>query len=187
MAKTAGSTKMAYYFGKTKTEGKSNQKQLLGGKGANLADMTSIGLPVPPGFTITTEVCDLYYKHKQKLPPGLMDEVRKNVGLLEMASLERGLVWLATVSTVAPLLGFLGTVIGMIEAFAAIELAGEVEATLVAGGIKVALITTAAGLVVAIPISIFHNYFVTRVDNMVIDMEESAQKMIDALHEIHAG
>ncbi|MBA4106867.1 MAG: pyruvate, phosphate dikinase [Pirellula sp.] len=83
MAKTAGATKMAYYFGKTKTEGKSNQKQLLGGKGANLADMTSIGLPVPPGFTITTEVCDLYYKHKQKLPPGLMDEVRKNVGILE--------------------------------------------------------------------------------------------------------
>src|SRR6188472_1542139 len=83
MAKTAGSTKMAYYFGKTKTEGKSTQKQLLGGKGANLADMTSIGLPVPPGFTITTEVCDLYYKHKQKLPPGLMDEVRKNVGILE--------------------------------------------------------------------------------------------------------
>ena len=83
MAKTAGATKMAYYFGKTKTEGKSNQKQLLGGKGANLADMTSIGLPVPPGFTITTEVCDLYYKHKQKLPPGLMDEVRKNVAILE--------------------------------------------------------------------------------------------------------
>ena len=83
MAKTAGSTKMAYYFGKTKTEGKSSQKQLLGGKGANLADMTSIGLPVPPGFTITTEVCDLYYKHKQKLPPGLMDEVRKNVAILE--------------------------------------------------------------------------------------------------------
>src|SRR6188472_3125280 len=83
MAKTAGSTKMAYYFGKTKTEGKSTQKQLLGGKGANLADMTSIGLPVPPGFTITTEVCDLYYKHKQKLPPGLMDEVTKNVAMLE--------------------------------------------------------------------------------------------------------
>ena len=83
MAKTAGSTKMAYYFGKTKTEGKSDQKQLLGGKGANLADMTNIGLPVPPGFTITTEVCDLYYKHKQKLPPGLMDEVRKNVAILE--------------------------------------------------------------------------------------------------------
>ncbi|MCC6491539.1 MAG: pyruvate, phosphate dikinase [Pirellulales bacterium] len=84
MAKNAsGSTKMIYYFGKTKTEGKGDQKQLLGGKGANLAEMTSIGLPVPPGFTITTEVCDLYYKHGKKLPPGLMDEVRKDVATLE--------------------------------------------------------------------------------------------------------
>ncbi|HEX6963389.1 MAG TPA: PEP/pyruvate-binding domain-containing protein, partial [Lacipirellula sp.] len=79
----SGSTKMVYYFGQTKTEGKADQRQLLGGKGANLADMTSIGLPVPPGFTITTEVCDLYYKHGRKLPPGLMDEVRKNVETLE--------------------------------------------------------------------------------------------------------
>jgi pyruvate, orthophosphate dikinase len=77
------STKMIYYFGKTKTEGKGNQKTLLGGKGANLAEMTSIGLPVPPGFTITTEVCDLYYKNGRKLPPGLMDEVQKNVAILE--------------------------------------------------------------------------------------------------------
>jgi pyruvate,orthophosphate dikinase len=76
-------TKMIYYFGKTKTEGKANQKTLLGGKGANLADMTSIGLPVPPGFTITTEVCDLYYKSGRKLPDGLMDEVKKNVAMLE--------------------------------------------------------------------------------------------------------
>jgi biopolymer transport protein ExbB len=64
--------------------------------------------------------------------------------MIEMAKLEKGLVVLATVSTVAPLLGFLGTVVGMIQAFQAIELAGEVEATTVAGGIKVALITTAA-------------------------------------------
>jgi biopolymer transport protein ExbB len=107
----------------------------------------------------------------------------ENVGLIEMAGLERGLVWLATVANVAPLLGFLGTVIGMIQAFQAIEAAGEVEATLVAGGIKVALITTATGLAIAIPINIAHNYFVTRVDRLVIDMEESAQKMVDALHE----
>ncbi|MEX0893579.1 MAG: MotA/TolQ/ExbB proton channel family protein [Gemmatimonadota bacterium] len=106
----------------------------------------------------------------------------ENVGLIEMASLERGLVWLATVSNVAPLLGFLGTVIGMIVAFQNIELAGEVEATLVAGGIKVALITTATGLVIAIPVNIAHNYFVSKIDRMVIDMEESAQKMVDALH-----
>jgi biopolymer transport protein ExbB len=107
----------------------------------------------------------------------------ENVGLIEMAGLESGLVWLATVSNVAPLLGFLGTVIGMIEAFQAIEAAGEVEATLVAGGIKVALITTATGLAIAIPMNIAHNYFVTRVDRLVLDMEESAQKMVDALSE----
>ena len=108
----------------------------------------------------------------------------ENVGLIEMAGLEKGLVWLATVANVAPLLGFLGTVIGMILAFQAIEMAGEVEATLVAGGIKVALITTASGLAVAIPMNIAHNYFVTQVDRMVLDMEESAQKMVDAIHQI---
>jgi pyruvate,orthophosphate dikinase len=75
--------KMIYYFGRTKTEGSGKQKQLLGGKGANLAEMTSIGLPVPPGFTITTEVCDLYYKSGRKLPAGLMDEVSRNVAMLE--------------------------------------------------------------------------------------------------------
>jgi len=75
--------KMIYYFGRTKTEGKGQQKELLGGKGANLAEMTSIGLPVPPGFTITTEVCDLYYKSGRKLPAGMMDEVAKNIATLE--------------------------------------------------------------------------------------------------------
>ncbi len=84
MAKKASrAPKMTYYFGSTKTEGNGKQKQLLGGKGANLAEMTSIGLPVPPGFTITTEVCDLYYKSKEKLPTGLMDAVNKNIKMLE--------------------------------------------------------------------------------------------------------
>ncbi|MGH7542123.1 MAG: MotA/TolQ/ExbB proton channel family protein, partial [Gemmatimonadota bacterium] len=110
----------------------------------------------------------------------------ENAGAIQVASLERGLVWLATLSNVAPLLGFLGTVVGMIMAFQAIEIAGEVEATLVAGGIKVALITTAAGLMIAIPINIMHNYFITRIDRLVIDMEESAQRFIDALHEREA-
>ncbi len=75
--------KMVYYFGSTKTEGKGMSKQLLGGKGVNLAEMTSIGLPVPPGFTITTECCDSYYKNDKQLPPGLMEEVHEAVGLLE--------------------------------------------------------------------------------------------------------
>ena len=106
----------------------------------------------------------------------------ENQGLIELSKLEKGLVVLATLTNVAPLLGFLGTVIGMIIAFQSIEAAGEVEATLVAGGIKVALLTTATGLVIAIPVSISHNYFVARIDSLVIDMEESAQKMIDMLH-----
>jgi pyruvate,orthophosphate dikinase len=75
--------KLIYYFGRTKTEGSGREKQLLGGKGANLAEMTSIALPVPPGFTITTEVCDLYYKSNRKLPAGLMDDVARNVATLE--------------------------------------------------------------------------------------------------------
>jgi biopolymer transport protein ExbB len=111
----------------------------------------------------------------------------ENQGLIEMSKLETGLVILATLTNVAPLLGFLGTVIGMIIAFQSIELAGEVEATLVAGGIKVALYTTAFGLMIAIPVSVGHNYFVSRIDALVIDMEESAQKMVDTLHAIQMG
>ena len=109
-------------------------------------------------------------------------EAIEHQGLFEMSKLESMLVVLATLTNVAPLFGFLGTVIGMIIAFQSIEAAGEVEATLVAGGIRVALLTTAAGLVIAIPVSMFHNYFVSRIDSLVVDMEESAQKMIDMLH-----
>lgn len=108
----------------------------------------------------------------------------ENQGLIELSKLESGLVVLATLTNVAPLLGFLGTVIGMIVAFESIEAAGEVEATLVAEGIKIALLTTATGLTIAIPVSIAHNFFVSRIDSLVIDMEESAQKMIDAIHSI---
>jgi biopolymer transport protein ExbB len=111
----------------------------------------------------------------------------ENQGLIEMSKLESWLVVLATLTNIAPLLGFLGTVIGMILAFQSIEAAGEVEATLVAGGIKVALYTTAIGLTIAIPVSIGHNYFVSRIDALVIDMEESAQKMVDTLHAIEMG
>jgi pyruvate,orthophosphate dikinase len=75
--------KMIYFFGQSKCEGDGSQKQLLGGKGANLAEMTSIGLPVPPGFTITTKVCDLYYQSGQKLPASLMEAVRQNISILE--------------------------------------------------------------------------------------------------------
>ncbi len=75
--------KMVYYFGRLKCEGRAEQKLLLGGKGANLADMTSIGLPVPPGFTITTDTCARYYTEGRRLPKGLMDDARANIALLE--------------------------------------------------------------------------------------------------------
>ena len=72
-----------YYFGKTKSEGTKEMKELLGGKGANLAEMTSIGLPVPPGFTITTECCAEYNRLGARLPSGLMDEVHRNMAMVE--------------------------------------------------------------------------------------------------------
>ena len=74
--------KMIYYFGKTRTDGDGSQKELLGGKGANLAEMTGIGLPVPPGFTITTQVCAMYYQAGEKLPATLLKDVRKEVATL---------------------------------------------------------------------------------------------------------
>ncbi len=75
--------KLVYSFGRTKTEGDGQMRDLLGGKGANLAEMTSIGLPVPPGFTITTEACAKYYDGGQRLPHGLMNEVGKHIATLE--------------------------------------------------------------------------------------------------------
>ncbi len=75
--------KMVYFFGKGKAEGHSKMKELLGGKGANLAEMTNIALPVPPGFTITTRVCDEYYKSGRKFPAGLSEQIDKNLAKLE--------------------------------------------------------------------------------------------------------
>lgn len=102
-------------------------------------------------------------------------------GMIELGFLERGLAVLATVSNVAPLLGFLGTVAGMISAFGAIATAGQVEASLVAGGIKVALITTAAGLLVAIPVNVAYNFFVTRIDGLIMDMEKGTSDVLNVI------
>src|SRR3954469_1824700 len=75
--------KIIYFFGKSRCDGRGDMKPLLGGKGANLAAMTSIGLPVPPGFTITTEVCTYYYKNGKKFPPTLWSDVKTAVAWLE--------------------------------------------------------------------------------------------------------
>ncbi len=118
---------------------------------------------------------------RAKRGPEAVEKAITTAASIEIALLERGLIWLATVANIAPLLGFLGTVSGMIHAFEAIAAAEEVSAKLVATGIYEALITTAAGLIVAIPVQTAHNYFVSRIDKFVIDMEESGVEMIDTL------
>lgn len=110
-----------------------------------------------------------------------------STGNIELDFLERGMTVLATIANVAPMLGFLGTVIGMIEAFGAIEQAGQVDPSLVAGGIKVALITTAAGLTIAVPVHIAYNFFVSRVDMLIEDMEEGTQAVLDLVWELEHG
>ena len=95
-----------------------------------------------------------------------------NAGSIEMAFLEKGLVWLATIISVAPMLGFTGTVMGMIQAFDSIAAANDISPTIVASGISEALLTTLFGLIVAMIIQFCHNYFVSAINSIIIDMEE---------------
>ena len=107
-----------------------------------------------------------------------------NAGSIEMAFLKKGLIWLATVVSIAPMLGFTGTVWGMILAFQEIEAANDISPSIVAGGISVALLTTLFGLLVAIIIQTAHNYFVSKIDSLIIDMEESSVEFVDSLVEM---
>ena len=115
----------------------------------------------------------------KRIHEGEIAQAVSTTGTIELGFLERGLVVLATIANVAPLMGFLGTVAGMIQAFASIETAGTVEPALVAGGIKVALLTTATGLLIAVPVNIAYNYFVTRIDGLILDMEQGAQRILN--------
>jgi biopolymer transport protein ExbB len=110
-----------------------------------------------------------------------VEEAVVSYGSIEMSFLERGLVWLSLFISVAPMLGFLGTVIGMIQAFDAIETAGDISPRLVAGGIKVALLTTAFGLIVAVILQFFYNYAVSKIDRIVAEMEDASIELVDAL------
>ena len=115
------------------------------------------------------------------------DEIEKtieNAALYEMGRLERGLTVLATIANVAPLLGFLGTVAGMISSFDALAEAGLSNPGLVAVGIKVALYTTAGGLTVAIPVQIAYNYFMSRINRFVRDIETAANMLLETFTEM---
>jgi len=112
-----------------------------------------------------------------------VEKAIENASVLEMAFLEKGFIPLSTTINLAPMFGFFGTIVGMIRAFADIAAAGEVEPTIVATGIQIALITTAAGLAIAIPMQFFNNMFLGMVDGLVMDMQKGSEKLIETLVE----
>ena len=128
-------------------------------------------------------VASIFYQGLERYDQGV-DVVEKAVisyGSVQMGLMERGLTWISLFIAIAPMLGFMGTVIGMIGAFDAIQKAGEISATLVAGGIKVALLTTVFGLIVAITLQIFYNYITSKIDAIVTKMEDASVALIDIL------
>ena len=133
-------------------------------------------------------VASIFHAGLSKMNRGL-DEVEKaiqNAGAIEMAFLEKNMIWLNAVITIAPMLGFTGTVVGMIAAFDAIKAANDISPAVVAGGISQALLTTAFGLIVAMIIQTFQNVFVARIDKLVLDMEEQSIKILDHLQELES-
>lgn len=128
-------------------------------------------------------VASIFYQGLDRAHEGV-EMAEKSVvayGGVQAGLLEKNLSWISLFIALAPMLGFLGTVIGMIQAFDAIEQAGTVSATIVAGGIKVALITTVFGLVVAIILQVFYNYILSKIDSISNQMEDSSITLIDML------
>ncbi|MFA5458895.1 MAG: MotA/TolQ/ExbB proton channel family protein, partial [Synergistaceae bacterium] len=128
-------------------------------------------------------VASIFYQGFSRADQGL-EAVEKSItsyGSVQMSQLEKGLSWIQLFIAIAPMLGFLGTVIGMIGAFDAIESAGDISPNIVAGGIKVALITTVGGLVVAIILQMFYNYILSKIDGIVVKMEDASISLVDIL------
>lgn len=130
-------------------------------------------------------VAGIFYQGLDRASDGEnLDAVEKSViayGGIQAGILEKGLPWIQLFIALAPMLGFLGTVIGMIDAFDSIQAAGKVDAVTVAGGIKTALITTVSGLVVAIILQVFYNYIVSKIDGLVNTMEDASISLLDIL------
>ena len=128
-------------------------------------------------------VASIFYQGLERSNEGV-EMVEKSIvsyGSVQMGLLEKGLSWISLFIALAPMLGFMGTVIGMIGAFDAIEAAGDISPSLVAGGIKVALLTTVFGLIVAMILQIFYNYLIAKVDSLVNSMEDASISLIDLL------
>jgi biopolymer transport protein ExbB len=128
-------------------------------------------------------VASIFYQGLLRADQGI-DVVEKTIvsyGGVQMSLMENGLSWIGLFISIAPSLGFLGTVIGMIQAFDAIQAAGDISPNVVAGGMKVALITTVGGLIVAMILQIFYNYIIAKIDSLSIDMEDSSIRFVDAM------
>jgi len=128
-------------------------------------------------------VASIFYQGLDRHSEGI-DAVEKAVvsyGSVQMQQLESGLTWISLFIALAPMFGFMGTVLGMISAFDAIEIAGDIAPSLVAGGIKIALITTVFGLIVAAILQIFYNYILSRIDAITMRMEDASISLVDIL------
>lgn len=128
-------------------------------------------------------VASIFYQGLDRVHEGI-EVVEKSIvtyGSVLMGQLENGLTWISLFIAIAPMLGFMGTVIGMIGAFDAIQAAGDISPSLVAGGIKVALITTVTGLIVAIILQVFYNYLLSKIDRITNNMEDASISLLDIL------
>ncbi|MBR2947110.1 MAG: MotA/TolQ/ExbB proton channel family protein [Bacteroidales bacterium] len=128
-------------------------------------------------------VASIFYQGLLRMDEGI-ETVEKTItsyGSVQMGLLESGLSWITLFIAIAPMLGFMGTVIGMIQAFDQIQAAGDISPTLVAGGMKVALITTVGGLIAAIILQVFYNYLISKVDSIVVSMEDASISLVDML------
>ena len=128
-------------------------------------------------------VASIFFQGLLRYDQGV-DVVEKTIvsyGSVQMTEMESGLSWISLFIAIAPSLGFLGTVIGMINAFDAIQAAGDISPNIVAGGMKVALITTVGGLIVAMILQVFYNYILSKIDDLTIDMEDASISFVDIL------
>lgn len=159
-----------------------NTKKLL----ANVEDaLQQGGVEAAKEVTRNTRgpVASIFTQGLMRMSEGV-DMVEKSIiayGSVEMGKLEKGLVWISLFIALAPMLGFMGTVIGMIDAFDSIEAAGDIQPSLVARGIKQALLTTVAGLIVAVILQLFYNYCVSKIDSLVNQMEDASITLVDLL------
>ena len=128
-------------------------------------------------------VASIFYQGLLRADQGI-DVVEKTIvsyGSVQMSLMEKGLSWISLFIAIAPSLGFLGTVIGMIQAFDDIQNAGDISPNIVAGGMKVALITTVGGLIVAVILQLFYNYILSKIDSLTIDMEDASIRFVDTM------